>query len=326
MKTTARLVRMNRLLVVGLLLGSSIAFAQNKNPTSKLYIADLEGQSEIDTGERIEDIRAKSVHNAQGTVIETKANSNNSMVFSNGTGVFLGNDTRMEIRRFSQEPFTPNRTDLEVEPSISQTYGYIPRGRVGICAPKMVAGSSMVYATPHAAAAIRGKKVAIQSDDFETKISSVEGEVTITGDGAGANGRTISDGEQAIIRRLPGQPPMIEIGPIPDDEVEGIEDSVTMACKARRTVYFDSVKKLEDGRFQSDDPIVADDQSSDDPTEESDETDSDTETGGGFGNVFLEDPAGGDNSEFEIVAVVVTPVDNVREVVASPSSLPATGP
>ncbi len=325
MKTTARLIRMNRLLVVGLLLGSSVAIAQKVNPTSKLYIADLEGQSEIDTGERIEEIRAKSVHNAQGTVIETKSDSNNSMVFSNGTGVFLDHDTRMEIRRFVQEPFSPNRTDLEVEPSISQTYGYIPRGRVGICAPKMVAGSSMIYATPHAAASIRGKKVAIQADDFETKISSVEGEVTITGDGTGASGRIIKDGEQAIIRRLPGQPPMIEIGPIPDDEVEQIEDAVTMACEARRTVYFDSVKKFDDGRVVNDDSVVGDGQSSDEPEGEAEGDDPDGDLGSGFGNVFLDDPAGGDDSEFEIIAVVVTPVDSVREVVASSDSIVTTG-
>ncbi len=313
MKTTACPTRLYRVIAVGFLLGSSLALAANRNPTSKLYIADLEGQSEIDTGERIEEIRAKSVHNAQGTVIETLSDSNNSMVFSNGTGVFLDPDTRMEVRRFSQAPFTPNRTDLEVEPSISQTYGYIPRGRVGICAPKMVAGSSMVYATPHASASIRGKKVVVEAGDFETTISSVEGEVTITGEGTGANGQTIKDGQQAVIRRLPGQPPSIEIGPIPDDQVSVIEDKVTMACNARRTVYFDSVKKKSESGMPTDDTAP-------DSLEQGDSESSEDELGGGFGEVFLEDPAGEGDSDFEIIAVVVTPTDPVPEVIASPSS------
>lgn len=325
MKNIAKRRPVHRALTMALVLGVSVTFAANRNPTSKLYIADLEGQSEIDTGERIEDIRAKSVHNAQGTVIETMNDSNNSMVFSNGTGVFLDPDTRMEVRRFVQEPFTPNRTDLEVEPSISQTYGFIPRGRVGICAPKMVAGSSMVYATPHAAASIRGKKVVVQAGDFETTISSVEGEVTITGDGTGASGQTISDGQQAVIRRLPGQPPSIEIGPIPDDQIEVIEDKVTMACNARRTVYFDSVKKKSENGTAPDDGIVGDEVASDDSEETDDpegtqdfedQAPDGSDTGVGFADIFLDDTAGTD-SDLEIVAVVVTPVDNVEEVIAS---------
>lgn len=326
MKSNARPRLFPRALVAGFVFASSIALAQNKNPTSKLYIADLEGQSEIDTGERIEDIRAKSVHNAQGTVIETMADSNNSMVFSNGTGVFLDPDTRMEVRRFVQEPFTPNRTDLEVEPSISQTYGYIPRGRVGICAPKMVAGSSMTYATPHAAASIRGKKVVVQAGDFETTISSVEGEVTITGDGTGSSGQTIKDGEQAVIRRLPGQAPVIEIGPIPDDQVETIQDKVTMACNARRTVYFDSVKKKSENGFRPDDAVVGNETDSDDPDADGSDGDGEDEVfdagiGNGFADVFLDDPEGSDGSDIEIIAVVVTPVDAPREVIASPASI-----
>lgn len=330
MKTIAIQRPIRRALSLMLTFGVSLAFAANKSPTSKLYIADLEGQSEIDTGERIEDIRSKSVHNAQGTVIETMADSNNSMVFSNGTGVFLDPETRMEVRRFVQEPFSPNRTDLEVEPSISQTYGCIPRGRVGICAPKMVADSSMVYATPHAAASIRGKKVVVQAGDFETTISSVEGEVTITGDGTGASGQTISDGQQAVIRRLPGQPPSIEIGPIPDDQIATIEDKVTMACNARQTVYFDSVKKKSENGMAPEDGTVGDELASDDSEDSDDEETSDDltpgseDTGVGFADVFLDDSAGTD-SDFEIVAVVVTPVDSVQEVIASDESVRAGG-
>lgn len=316
MKTTNRPVRIDRLIYAGLLLCASVGFAANKNPTSKLYIADLQGQSEIDTGDRIEEIRSKSVHNAQGTVIETSADANNSMVFSNGTGVFLDADTRMEVRRFVQEPFTPNRTDLETEPSISQTYGFIPRGRVGICAPKMVAGSSMTYATPHAAAAIRGKKVVVQADDFETTISSVEGEVTITGEGTGSKGQTIKDGEQAIISRLPGQPPSIQIRPIPEDQIEMIEEKVTMACNARRTVYFDIAKKLSDFRGGPDNREAGNSGQTDGPVDLGGGGNS-----GGFGEIFLDDPAGEDDSEFEIITVVVSPVRPPQEVVGSPSRI-----
>lgn len=319
MKSTAKINRTLCLSIIGFALLSTAAFGQKKNPTSKLYIADLEGQSEIDTGERIDDIRKKSVHNAQGTVIETKADSSNAMVFSNGTGVFLDSDTRMEVRRFSQEPFTPNRTDLESEPSISQTYNYVPRGRVGICAPRMVAGSSMVYATPHGSANIRGKKVVVEAMDFESKISAVEGEVTIGGDAAGGGGRTLKGGEQAVITQNPGQPPTIIIQPIPDEERAAIEDKVTLACNARRTVYFDaSQKKSENGNLPGNDAIDGEKQPGD--PEEGEELAEKELAPGGLDELFLGDTAGSNDTEDVLVPVVVIPVTpDASETIQSPA-------
>jgi hypothetical protein len=327
MKNTVQVCRASRLIILSLSLLTTVAFAAGKKtPTSKLYIADLDGQSEIDTGERIEDLRSKSVHNAQGTIIETKANSNNSMVFSNGTGVFLDQDTRLEVQQFSQEPFTPNRTDLETEPSISQTRNYIPRGRVGICAPRMVAGSSMVYATPHGSASIRGKKVVVESQDFETIISSVEGEVTVKGDGGSGGGRTIKGGEQAVIRQLPGQAPTIVVQPIPDDQREMIEDKVAMACNARRTVYFDvAQKKSEMGKASGEGPGEDNAKTPDSEEEDPDApvvVKEDGLTPGGLDELFLEDTTGTDESEDFLVPVVVTPVGTAPdEVVGSASAI-----
>lgn len=343
MKTLASPTHAGRMALLGLLICSNLLVGQNRNPTSKLYIADLEGQSEIDTGERIEDIRAKSVHNAQGTIIETMEDANNSMVFSNGTGLFLDPETRLEVRRFVQEPFTPNRTDFETEPSISQTYGYMPRGRLGICAPKMVAGSSMVYATPHASVSIRGKKVVVEADDFETKISSVEGEVTVEGDGTGSNGRVISGGQQAIIRRLPGQPPTVTIQAIPEEEIPVVEDKVTMACNARRTIYFDVAKKKSEIMGGPEDDVVPTDrEKTEDETGEEDGEPEEDGTGGSFsptdgelppgefeptfGDVFLDDEAG--EGEFELIPVEVTPVSPVDQdqvAVSSPSAITTGG-
>ncbi len=304
------------MLVAGLLMGAATtpsAWAAKKNPTSKLYVADLEGQSEIDTGERIEELSKKSVHNAQGTVIQTSADSNNAMVFSNGTGVYLDPETRMEVKRFMQEPFTPDRTDLQSEPSISQTSAFIPRGTVGLCTPRMVAGSTMVYSTPQTAVQIRGQKVVIQTDDYETKVSIIDGDVTIRGGATDGGGQTLRGGQQAVIRRVPGQPPQIDIHDIPEDEREFIEDKVTLACEARKTVYFDvRGKKPDETGFEGDDEIVSD---SSNPSD--DEGDNEGE---GWASVFddLDETAGADAEE--IIAVEVTPVEPIQESVVSPSS------
>ena len=228
------------------LLGTSIAYAQGKkkNPTSKIYVADLNGEAQIQTetksGERIDNLAKKSAYNAQGTIVETKSKANNSIVFSNGTGAFFAEDTRVEIRRFEQEPFTPNRTDMDVEPSISHTSAFVARGAVGLSTSKQVAGSSMIYSTAQGSVNVRGGKVVIEAGDGETKISMIEGESSVKGGSLDLGGRTLKEGEQAIIRRsAPGRENAIQIIKIPDSERPRLEEKVTLAFMAKRTVYFD---------------------------------------------------------------------------------------
>ena len=331
MKTTQSRSGLVAALIWGALALAPAVAAATKNPTSKLYVADLEGQSEIDTGERIEDLAAKSVHNAQGTVIQTYEESKNAMVFSNGTGVFLDPDTRVEVRRFVQEPFSPDRSDLEAEPSISQTSAYVPRGTVGLCTPKMVAGSTMNYTTPVGNVSIRNSKVVIQTDGFETKISLIDGDVTVRGGATDTGGQTLRGGQQAIMRNRPGQPPEIFIQPIPDDEMSFVEDKVTMACNARRTVYFDATGKKgandEDGGGTA---VVEEGTGSDEDGDGGAESDTEggdlvagadggSGNGEGWANVF--DPDQGGTPSNEIVVQPTTPVEPPAAKPVSASSI-----
>ena len=103
--------------------------AANPTPiTGKIYVAGSEGGSQVATSEKVEALKTKSIFVAQGSQIETKPQATLTMVFSNGTGVFLYPDTHIDIRRFTQEPFVASRTDLEVEPSISHTVVFLSRG------------------------------------------------------------------------------------------------------------------------------------------------------------------------------------------------------
>lgn len=305
------------------LISPMVCSANKKPPTSKLYVADLEGQSEIDTGERIEELAKKSVHNAQGTVIQTHEGSTNAMVFSNGIGVYLDQETRMEVKRFVQEPFSPNRTDLEVEPSLSQTQAFIPRGTVGLCAPRMVAGSSTVYSTPEAALSIRGKKVVIEANAQETIVSSVEGGVTIRSGANDKGGQVLESGQQAIIRRTPGQPISIDIHPIPDEERQGIEDKVTLACNARRTVYFDVAKKPDDALDLSEDSTELGVDSGDENSDEdlsAGAAGNGEALGTGWGNVFDNDGTGQSGTPV-IVPIQITPAPPIPETAVSASAI-----
>jgi len=240
--TTARLPRAG-MLVLALLAAGQLVAATSKNPTSKFYVADLAGHAEVNTGEKIEDLTNSSVFSAEGTVIETKADSTNAIVLSNGTGIFFESDSRLEIRRFLQEPFLPNRTDLETEPSISQTQSHLPRGTIGLCTSKLVAGSVMTISTPLAEVSVRGQKLVVQSTDDETRVSLIAGDVTVRGEGF-SGGEILQPGQQAVVTRgAPGQPPLVVIRPIPEADLPALEEKVTQACMARRTVYFDIAER-----------------------------------------------------------------------------------
>lgn len=244
--------------VAGLCLvaATSPAFGQGKkkNPASKVFVSDVNGEAQIDTGDTIQDLSKRSVYTAQGTIIETKRPENegdrgknySTMVYSNGTGAFFDADTRVEVQRFVQEPFTPNRADVEFEPSISQTQAFIARGAVGLCTSKLVAGSSMTYQTPHGSVNIRGRKIVIETSKEVTKISMLEGDSTVRAGSMDMGGHTVHSGEQAIIRPGgPGMPNSIEIVKIPENDVSRLDDKVSMACMAKKTVYFDVQEKKE---------------------------------------------------------------------------------
>jgi hypothetical protein len=231
---------------------TSLAQGQKKNPASKVYVTDVNGEASIDTGEMIEDLTKRSVFSVQGTVIETKRPESPSdqnkyfstMVYSNGTGAYFDSDTRVEVKRFAQEPFTPNLNDLDIEPSISRTQAFLSRGAVGLCNSKLVAGSSMTYDTPNASIKIRGRKVVMEATNTMTKVSMLEGESTIQAGPTDTGGHVVKAGEQAIIRRDGlGQATRVEIRPIPPQEMTALDDKVAMACMARKSVYFEVREK-----------------------------------------------------------------------------------
>lgn len=227
------------------------ASGKRKNPTSKVFVAEVTGESQIDTGERIEPLTKKSVHSAEGTVIETKVDSSDALVLSNGTALYVGPATRFEVKKFLQEPFSPNRTDLDVEPSISQTVVKILRGSLGICTSKLVAGSSMVYNTPHGSINVRGRKVMIEVNDEETRVALLEGDVTVIGDTM-SGGEILKPGQVAIIRKAtPMASATITIESIGEADSAKLDEKVALACISRRTVFFEVVDRPGETAFDA---------------------------------------------------------------------------
>ncbi len=229
---------------------SSLAQRQlgkKKGPTSKLYIAETKGETQIQNGDKIYTAKQATAFDAPGTVIETKAKSHNALVYSNGTGLFVDESTRVEINRFVQEPFRPDRNnqlDSPYEPSMSQSDVFVSHGAIGICTSQLVSGSSMLYTTPLAAINIRGGKVVIESNPHETIIDLLEGDLTVRYKGRDVGGQILRAGERAIIRPgAPGEEPVITIGPIPREAMPIDDERVEMACNARKSVTFEILER-----------------------------------------------------------------------------------
>jgi len=317
------------LLAAGFLLPLSVS-AQNKrkDPSSKVYVTDVSGEAVIDTGEAIEDLAKRSVYTAQGAVIETKRPEQDSdrskyfstMVYSNGTGAFFDADTRVEVKRFMQEPFTPNRTDMDVEPSISQTQAFVARGTVGLCTSKLVSGSNMGYQTPHGSVSIRGKKSVIQAGQNQTKISMLEGESTVKAGSQDMGGHVVKAGEQAIISRDPnGGPNRIEISRIPADEMSALDDKVAMACMAKKSVYFEVRERtVTEGQIAGTSSNVGD------PSDQggTDGGTTTTTSGGTPVTAFDGATSGGSGTVIrEIVPVAILPVELPVQFTVSPARI-----
>jgi len=260
------------------------------NPTSKIYVADTEGESQIDADKTIAVLARKAVYKGEGSAIATKANSNASIVLSNGVGVYFDVNTRSEIRGFVQAPFRPNRTDMEDEPSVSRTDMHIDFGVVGVSTSRMSAGSTLSFETSLATADIHGRQAVFQVGDNMTTISLFLGDATVQ---AGRLDRPheIQGGQQIIIRPgKPGQANIVEIQDIPDGHLEGQRDwlyeRLLAADSARRLVYFDI---QADGRID--------------------------------GSINLFDGSAPANGKLEIVPVPVVPADPPVEPTVSAANL-----
>jgi hypothetical protein len=223
------------------------SFAAVNGPASKLFVADIKGESDLSTVDAITPLTEKAVFAAQGSSILTDKDAHNSMVYSNGSGIFLDSDTRLNVKKFVQEPFTPNRYDLDMEPSVSQTQAYLSHGLIGLCTNRLAAGSSMVYSTPQATLNIRGKKIVIETSNYETRVSVLEGDVTIQASHGGA-GQLLHGGQEAIVRSSSANETssIVHVGQIPDERKQFLSDRVAMACIAKRTVYFEVVDRKND--------------------------------------------------------------------------------
>ncbi|HEY8996053.1 MAG TPA: hypothetical protein VIM71_15410 [Lacunisphaera sp.] len=283
---------------------------KTRGPVSKIYVAETKGETQIQNGDKIYTARQATAFDAPGTVIETKAEAHNAFVYSNGTGLFVDQSSRLEISRFIQEPFRTdhaNQLNTRYEPSVSQSNVFLSFGAIGICTSQLISGSSMLYRTPQASINIRGGRVVIESTPEGTTVDLLEGDLTVRSGEKDVGGQILRAGERAIIRRENADvEPVLTIQPIPRDALSADDRRVEMACNARKSVTFEIIeRKAQEGLDATgDETAVAD--------------------GTAPAGATPDEAAGAQADTQEIVAQPTVPSSPSNNIVISPDRLPGT--
>jgi FecR protein len=249
-------------IALSMLVGGAAALAQDsqslsqkKGPMGKIFLSETQGEGQIISDGKIYEPKQASAFNASGTVIETRDRAHQAYVYSNGTGMYLDANTRVEIQQFTQEPFLSDRNLENAEPSRSQSDVYLAHGMVGICTNQFVSGSRMVYTTSLATVNVRGQRLVIKSTSTETVVYVVEGDATVKIGNKDLGSQVLKTGERATIRSGPGGPSAIVVEPIDRETMSMLDDKVTIACSSKRTVSFETTGKGANGADS--DEIVA---------------------------------------------------------------------
>jgi len=224
-----------------------------RGPIGKLVVTNVEGSATIGSVDTTQDMQERGVYNAAGTVIETKPNDDPNatdegfvtVVLSNGIALYLEPGTRIEIREFSQENFNPTRTDMDVEPSVSNTRIFVTRGTVAISTSEMLPGSNIVLQTPQGEVNVRGRQVVVQTTATSTRIAMFDGAGTVQPGSLGGTStisRALQAGQEIVLQSATaGQPGNVTVTNIPQNQQTPFSDRVAMASIARRTVFFETV-------------------------------------------------------------------------------------
>jgi len=218
--------------------GGSFDSPISTNLVSKLYAVDVEGEAYVENAGAILPLSAREIYVAQGSTVYTSEESTVSLVISNGTGLFLSESTRMTVTRAAQEPFQGERSDMINEPSVSNIQLEHQHGIMGICTSRLLAGTLLEVVTDEFITRIVDGKLVYERGPEGSSVTLVGGDASVQSGQIWYEGEARdlkvrhklffpADGSEPIETQLSGS------------ELAGMEGIVTIACLARRGVYFD---------------------------------------------------------------------------------------
>lgn len=149
----------------------------------QVQVQDMAGQQI-----KIESASDGDLVNEQDMVLTLGAGSRVILVFSNGATINIAEESRVEIRQFTQDPFAEDYSfanSTEEPPSISTTRIHLTEGELVGNVKSLRNGSSFEVSTPAGAAGIRGTTFRVvfrprgDGTAFFT-VTTVEGDVAVT--------------------------------------------------------------------------------------------------------------------------------------------------
>lgn len=221
------------------------AFAQATIP-GKVFVAEVNGAVTYISGGKVIKLEKGQSLPADGAHIETAAGSSLVLVYSNGSSIYIDQNTIVDIQRFTQKPFTPGVDTTVLEPSTSDTLAKITQGRVVISTNELATGTSMVYQTPESQVQIRGREVVIEVQNQTTNVVTLAGDVTVTPTNAppGDIGQALHTGDMAVVTNTSASTtatPTVQIVPITSNLSNSLAPMLASTERAQSTVVFQSV-------------------------------------------------------------------------------------
>jgi len=240
MKTTGRF-----LLGTALCCAVALSALAQENVSGKVYVAEVNGGVTFTQGGKLIKLKKGDSLSAEGARIETAPGATVVLVYSNGTSIFISENTTVEIRKFVQKPFPKGVDTATNEPSISDTVVNVIRGTVIVTTNVLATGSSMVYLTPQSSIKIRSQEVVIEVRDQDTRVTMLSGDATVTPLNAppGSVGQVLEAGQMATVTSSPGllAAETIQVTSLDQGALNAFALQVAAAERAQKIVVFETV-------------------------------------------------------------------------------------
>ncbi len=241
-------MRVNGRLILTTALGCLLtvsAWAATMIP-GKVFVAELGGGITYRLAGKSYQLEKGQSLAIQGAHIESAAAAYLVLVYSNGTTIYIDQNTILDVNKFVQEPFPAGVDTTVIEPSVSNTLGRVTKGRVVITTNRLATGTTMLYLTPDAEVRIRGNQVVVEVGEKATTVSVLTGDVTVipTPAAAGAVGQVLHDGQMAVISHAgagPAAAGSVQILTLDLSQRNALGPMLAASERAQKIVVFESV-------------------------------------------------------------------------------------
>jgi len=228
------------LMLAALGLHAAPGSAPSGPPIGKLFVVEVNGSATIhEKGDGpILELVPKAVFKAEGCTIQTSPGGSVSLLFSNGSSMTCSSNTRISIIKFAQASINGPITNLDKEPSVSQVQIFVEKGTIAITTPVLSPGSSQIIYSAQGQINVRDGQVAVNVSSNQTDVSIISGNATAQSLTLGG-GSLLQTGFQAVLSNsAPGTSNPILVLPIPTAQLASINELVSEATMARKTVMF----------------------------------------------------------------------------------------